>query len=410
MHTIDGRETAPAAMPPTRSSTQETGKPDPVSPRVTSGLSVGTPGTPATWQRALDPGAVRSLGRCSSRPSGWRGTASTSTRPSAVRPQRTRRGSTTSRPPRSCSCRRPRAGPARPSRNPDLAAPTRCSADAGPARSTTGDLPGEIVAPVQQPARQPGRPTGGPARRSTAAKDLKPPTGPIDQAPTTSTTAGSTSTAWPVVLRRSTVGEALNILEGTDLSSGVAAARYLHHYIEASRIAFADRGALGRRPQPSRTSRTKDLLSERFADSRDCLIRTTHALKSPVGAGDVRRTPARAATGGTAARPRLRRREHQTPPDGRRQVGQRRRVHADDRVDGRQRHHRPRPGLPAQQRADGLLVRPGEPRRPRPEPARAGQAAAVVRSRRRSCWRTTSRSWRSAHPAARPSSRPSCRR
>ena len=38
-----------------------------------------------------------------------------------------------------------------------------------------------------------------------------------------------------------TVGEALNILEGTDLSR-LGEAQYLHRFIEASRVSFADRG------------------------------------------------------------------------------------------------------------------------------------------------------------------------
>ncbi|HET9900309.1 MAG TPA: gamma-glutamyltransferase, partial [Actinomycetes bacterium] len=50
--TIDGRETAPAAMQP--DAFVENGVPIPFAEAVTSGLSVGTPGTPLTWQRALD--------------------------------------------------------------------------------------------------------------------------------------------------------------------------------------------------------------------------------------------------------------------------------------------------------------------------------------------------------------------
>ena len=53
VRTIDGRETAPQAMTPTRSWTN--GVPIDFNEAVTSGLSVGVPGTPATWQRALRP-------------------------------------------------------------------------------------------------------------------------------------------------------------------------------------------------------------------------------------------------------------------------------------------------------------------------------------------------------------------
>ena len=52
VHTIDGRETAPAAMQ--EDSFVENGPPIPFAEAVTSGLSVGVPGTPATWALALD--------------------------------------------------------------------------------------------------------------------------------------------------------------------------------------------------------------------------------------------------------------------------------------------------------------------------------------------------------------------
>ena len=53
--TIDGRETAPEAMPNDAFIDPATGKPYRFTPElVTSGVSVGVPGTPATWDRALD--------------------------------------------------------------------------------------------------------------------------------------------------------------------------------------------------------------------------------------------------------------------------------------------------------------------------------------------------------------------
>ena len=55
VHTIDGRETAPKAMPNDAFIDPKTGKPYTFTPElVTSGVSVGVPGTPATWQSALD--------------------------------------------------------------------------------------------------------------------------------------------------------------------------------------------------------------------------------------------------------------------------------------------------------------------------------------------------------------------
>src|SRR5690349_14325613 len=62
VRTIDGRETAPAAMPHDAFVDPATGKPYNFSPElVTSGVSVGVPGTLATWQRALDRWGTRSL-------------------------------------------------------------------------------------------------------------------------------------------------------------------------------------------------------------------------------------------------------------------------------------------------------------------------------------------------------------
>ncbi len=53
--TIDGRETAPAGMPTDAFIDPTTGKPYKFTPElVTSGVSVGVPGTPATWERALE--------------------------------------------------------------------------------------------------------------------------------------------------------------------------------------------------------------------------------------------------------------------------------------------------------------------------------------------------------------------
>jgi gamma-glutamyltranspeptidase/glutathione hydrolase len=94
------------------------------------------------------------------------------------------------------------------------------------------------------------------------------------------------------------VGEALNILENTDLKHA-SPTQYLHHYIEASRIAFADRGRWVGDPAQEDVP-TSALLSQGFADSRACLISDDHALTSPLAPGDPRH-PAPCANGGQAA-------------------------------------------------------------------------------------------------------------
>uniref|UniRef100_UPI0004CDA70E gamma-glutamyltransferase n=1 Tax=Streptomyces sp. NRRL S-1896 TaxID=1463893 RepID=UPI0004CDA70E len=59
VRTIDGRETAPRSAD--ASLFLENGTPIPFEEGVTSGLGVGTPGTPATWERALDSWGSKSL-------------------------------------------------------------------------------------------------------------------------------------------------------------------------------------------------------------------------------------------------------------------------------------------------------------------------------------------------------------
>ena len=63
VQTIDGRETAPKAMPTDAFIDPATGKPYNFTPElVTSGVSVGVPGTPLTWERALEKWGTWSLG------------------------------------------------------------------------------------------------------------------------------------------------------------------------------------------------------------------------------------------------------------------------------------------------------------------------------------------------------------
>ena len=83
----------------------------------------------------------------------------------------------------------------------------------------------------------------------------------------------------------STVGEALNILEGCDLA-GMDDAAALHHYLEASALAFADRGAYVGDPAYVDVP-LRDLLSQKYADERACLLDPEHGATKPVAAGDV---------------------------------------------------------------------------------------------------------------------------
>ncbi len=80
-----------------------------------------------------------------------------------------------------------------------------------------------------------------------------------------------------------TVGEALNILSHYNQSAEPRATA-LFHYLEASRLSYADRNAYVGDPRYVSVP-TQELLSPAFAASRQCLIGST-ALASPVAPGD----------------------------------------------------------------------------------------------------------------------------
>src|SRR6202034_2304532 len=80
----------------------------------------------------------------------------------------------------------------------------------------------------------------------------------------------------------STVAEALNILSGWDLSTE-ARATALFHYLDASRLAYADRDRYVGDPRYVHVP-LRRLLSTTFAASRRCLVHG-RALKSPVAPG-----------------------------------------------------------------------------------------------------------------------------
>ncbi|MDQ6875971.1 MAG: gamma-glutamyltransferase [Actinomycetota bacterium] len=80
-----------------------------------------------------------------------------------------------------------------------------------------------------------------------------------------------------------TMGEALNILSGWKLGAEPRA-RALFHYLESTRLAFADRNAYVGDPDYVPVP-TQGLLSKQFAATRRCLVHNT-ALTSPVAPGN----------------------------------------------------------------------------------------------------------------------------
>ncbi|MFZ4239336.1 gamma-glutamyltransferase [Streptomyces murinus] len=296
VHTIDGRETAPRSAD--SDLFVENGKPLSFNDAVSSGLSVGTPGTPATWQTALDQWGSQKLG-------------------SVLKPAEklARDGFTVDDTFRSQTADNetrfryfpdtarlflpggelPAVGST--FKNPELAKTYEELAKKGMGAIYHGDIGDDIVRTVEHPPVDPA--SGWHARPGKLAeKDLAVYRAKL-QAPTRTAYRGlNVYSIAPSSSGGTTVGEALNILESSDLSK-MSEAQYLHHFIEASRIAFADRGRWVGDPAHEKVP-TRQLLSQKFADSRACLIKDDAVLTSPLAPGDPYH-PKDCAKGGKAA-------------------------------------------------------------------------------------------------------------
>ncbi|TSB19010.1 gamma-glutamyltransferase [Streptomyces benahoarensis] len=284
VRTLDGRETAPRTAGPDLF--QENGKPLPFDDVVTSGLSVGTPGTPATWDTALRKWGSRSLGQ-------------------VLRPARdlAERGFTideTFRKQTAQNEARFRDFPATADlflpggklpvvgstmKNPDLARTYDELSRRGVDALYRGDLGRDVVNTVRKPPVRPG------SDRKVRAGDLT--IGDLGgykalgEAPTRTRYRGlDVYGMGPSSSGGTTVGEALNILERSDVKH-LSEAQYLHRYIEASRVAFADRGRWVGDPKFEDVP-VRGLTSQRFADARGCLIKDDAVLTSPLAPGDPR--------------------------------------------------------------------------------------------------------------------------
>ncbi|MFH8466313.1 gamma-glutamyltransferase [Streptomyces sp. NPDC017991] len=296
VHTIDGRETAPLTAD--SGLFLEDGRPIPFADAVTSGLGVGTPGTPATWQTALDSWGSKRLGPLL-KPA-ERLARDGFTVDATFRSQTESNEARFRNFPDTADLFLPNGSlPVVGStfKNPDLARTYEELGRKGVSALYRGRLAEDIVDTVNEPPVDPAsgynaRP-GDLSLRDLAKYRAK------RQAPTKTSYRGlGVYSIAPSSSGGTTVGEALNILENTDLSKA-SDIQYLHRYIEASRIAFADRGRWVGDPAFEDVP-TKELLSQRFADSRECLIKDDAVLTSPLAPGDPR-DPAACAAGGTAA-------------------------------------------------------------------------------------------------------------
>ncbi|MDH6213358.1 gamma-glutamyltransferase [Streptomyces pseudovenezuelae] len=296
VRTIDGRETAPLTAD--SNLFVENGKPLAFADAVSSGLGVGTPGTPATWQTALDKWGSKRLGtvlKPAERIARDGFTVDDTFRSqTAANETRFRYFPDTAKlflP----GGQLPVVGST--FKNPELARTYDELGKKGVGAIYRGDLGKDIVDTVNNPPVDPS--SGWNARAGKlSAKDLAAYRAKL-QAPTETSYRGlDVYSIAPSSSGGTTVGEALNILEKTDLSKA-SEVQYLHHFIEASRIAFADRGRWVGDPAFEDVP-TKELLSQKYAVSRACLVKDDAVLTSPLAPGDPRH-PAACAAGGTAA-------------------------------------------------------------------------------------------------------------
>jgi gamma-glutamyltranspeptidase/glutathione hydrolase len=294
VHTIDSRETAPARM-----DADAFAGLTPFEAQRVSGMSVGVPGTLRAWQKALDEFGTWPLRR-------------------ALLPgiDAAQRGFTVDRtfftqtdeakaifadfPATAALYLDPDGSPRDVGtviRNPDLAKTYALIAREGPDAFYSGALAHAIVDTVQHPPLRPG------ATRTVrpGVMELSDLAGykAIDRDPTAIDYRGlQVYSMAPPSSGGSTVGEILNILEGYPLST-LPREEALHDFVEASRYAYADRGAFVADPGYVSVP-LAGLLSDSFAAERRALITGT-AATSPVAPGDPSDDPKPVADGGASA-------------------------------------------------------------------------------------------------------------
>ncbi len=330
VHTIDGRETAPLRMEADAFVDESTGLPIPFADAVTSGLSAGVPGTPMTWQTALERWGTIRLKEA------LKPATRVATRGFVV--DQTFRDQTLSNATRFddfTSTRdlflpggdAPQVGSV--FRNRDLADTYRRLGQQGVDLLYRGQLAQEIVQTVQQPPVAPDVTRlvreGLMEVADLAAYEapLRPPTR-VDYRGLEVFGMGPPSSGG------STVGEALNILEHWDLgvarpSAGVAPL-------------YGGQRAELRRPQPlrrGRARRTARRAAVAGVRGRASLSRIGPTRRDQAGAPGIAGRRLRPLPGGCRRGYGGVGRNLDHAPHGRRPMGQRRRLHAHHRVDRR---------------------------------------------------------------------------
>ncbi|MBF8191868.1 gamma-glutamyltransferase [Nonomuraea sp. K274] len=267
--TIDGRETAPRAM----TSTSLEGIP--FDEGVTSGLSAGVPGTLANWDLALREFGTLSL-KQALQPAievASKGFVVDQTFHDQTASNAARFKDFTS----TAALYLPNGAPPPVGsrfRNPELAATYRELGRRGPGWLYGGRLGQEVVATVKRPPVTPGS-TRNVRPGLMELSDLRAYRALLRQPAKVSYKGMDVYGMAPPSSGGSTVGEALNILESLPEVG-------LHEYLEASRLAYADRGKyVGDLPGVP----LAELLSDGFAKERACLI-GDRAMPNPAPPGD----------------------------------------------------------------------------------------------------------------------------
>ena len=280
--TIDGRETAPMAMHPM--SLWENGSPLPFNEARYSGLSVGVPGTVETWADALENYGTMSLAEVFA-------PAIHVARHGYVIDQvwfdqvNANRDWFDDIPASAALFLDPDGTPRDVGTvftNPALAKTYERIAHLGEKGFYRGAVADALVQTVRHPVVSP---SANHIWRSGVMKmrDLHTYTAP-ERAPTHVNYRGlDVYSMGPPSSGGSTVGEALNILEGYNLASMTREAA-LHYYLEASRYSFADRNAYLADPAYFDVP-LAGLLSDEYAATRRALITAT-AAPGPVPPGD----------------------------------------------------------------------------------------------------------------------------
>jgi gamma-glutamyltranspeptidase/glutathione hydrolase len=289
VRTIDGRETAPRKMPHDAFIDPKTGEPYNFTPElVTSGVSVGVPGTPATWSKALRRWGTYSLNDAlnpAARLADRGFVVDKTFRQQTLDNKRRFRAYTTTPKLFLPGGDAPKVGTV--FKNKALAKTYRMLGRRGMDAFYEGRLARQIARVVQHPPKNPRTKLpvmpGYMKPRDLAVYKAK------VQAPTHMRYRGNDVYGMaPSSSGGSTVGEALNIMERFRLDKQAMPddARALHHYFESTALAFADRGAyVGDKAFVDVP--LKDLLSDKYAAERACQVNPDHAMTKPTTAGDV---------------------------------------------------------------------------------------------------------------------------